>query len=309
MAEGRYSRIKSKFWTDEKSGKWDDSTKLLALYLLTSPHINILGCYVLPKGYICEDLGWTTEQLAKPFAKLLADGFIKYDEANKLLLIPNYLKHNPIENRNQAIAALKQLMELPRSPLIAELQQLCEPFRKLFGERFEERFAERYGKPVTVTVTVDESIKDFMSELGSSDASPEPAEEGQREQREEAQPVEPPKPAEKPLKYLPEHLELAEHLRDRILENKPDARLPGSLVKWAETARLMVERDGRSPERIREVIDFCQSHHFWWRNILSMDKLRQQFDRLEAEMNGTPRDSPGKNKGQQIDYRKAYADW
>ena len=98
MAEGRYSRIKSRFWNDEKVVEWDDDTKLLALYLMSSPHHNILGCYYLPMGYIYEDLNWETKRLGKPFAKLLAEGFIKYDKTTKVILVTNYLKNNPIPN-------------------------------------------------------------------------------------------------------------------------------------------------------------------------------------------------------------------
>jgi hypothetical protein len=80
------------------------------------------------------------------------------------------------------------------------------------------------------------------------------------------------------------YVDLAEHLKQRILENKPDARTPNDLSKWATSARLIVERDNRTPERIRQVIDWCQKDDFWKSNILSMDKLRAQFDRLEMQM-------------------------
>jgi DnaD/phage-associated family protein len=169
MAEGRYTRIKSKFWTDEKARKWDSETKFLALYLLTSPHNNILGCYVLPKLYICADLGWDDKQLGKPFNKLLQDGFIKYDDINCLILLCNYLKHNPIENGNQATGAIKQLDELPKSPLLQELKQLIEQL----GKPFLKPLAERIGKPVTVTVTETVTVT-TTTPISPSTEKPEP---------------------------------------------------------------------------------------------------------------------------------------
>ena len=84
-------------------------------------------------------------------------------------------------------------------------------------------------------------------------------------------------------RFKPEHMELAERLKKRILEHKPDARLPTVLNNWANTIRLMIERDKRKPERIAEIIDWCQQDTFWQSNILSADKLRAQFDKLELQ--------------------------
>ena len=164
MSEGRYTRIKSKFWTDEKARTWDSDTQLLALYLLTSPHKNILGCYILPNLYICADLGWDLKQLGKPFSKLLAEGFIKYDEKNELILLTNFLRHNPIENGNQVKAALNALKELPQSPLMLDLKGLVEQL----GKPFLKPLAEQLGKQVTVTVTVtvENNICEPSSEIG-----------------------------------------------------------------------------------------------------------------------------------------------
>jgi DnaD/phage-associated family protein len=149
MTEGRYTKLKSKFWTDEKARKWDSDTKFLALYLLTSPHKNMLGCYVLPKLYICADLGWDLKQLDKPFLKLLDDSFIKYDSDNELIFLCNFLKHNQLENGNQVKGALTVLNELPQSPLLHDLKLLLERL----GKPFLKPLLEQLGKPVTVTVT------------------------------------------------------------------------------------------------------------------------------------------------------------
>jgi len=46
----------------------------------------------------------------------------------------------------------------------------------------------------------------------------------------------------------------------------------------------MIERDERTPEEIRQVIEFAQSDPFWCSNILSTQKLRKQFDTLYLQM-------------------------
>lgn len=74
-------------------------------------------------------------------------------------------------------------------------------------------------------------------------------------------------------------------LLDCILANKPDYKRP-NLNTWTRHVDLMIRRDNRQPDAIEKVIRWCQTPGcFWQANILSAGKLRQQFDRLEIEMN------------------------
>ena len=57
--------------------------RLLWLYLLTNRHRLAEGLYRLPRGYIEADLGWSANGSAEPFAELLADGCVKYDERSR----------------------------------------------------------------------------------------------------------------------------------------------------------------------------------------------------------------------------------
>ena len=47
-----------------------NEAKLLALYLLTGPHTNMLGCFRLPASYVAEDLGWDLKTVSKRFNEL-----------------------------------------------------------------------------------------------------------------------------------------------------------------------------------------------------------------------------------------------
>ena len=71
---------------------------------------------------------------------------------------------------------------------------------------------------------------------------------------------------------------LCDHLADRIAED--GSKRPGIGKGWTDAARLMLDRDGRTEDEIHAAIDWCQSHHFWRTNILSMPKLREKFDQL-----------------------------
>ena len=93
----------------------------------------------------------------------------------------------------------------------------------------------------------------------------------------------------------PEDTELALYLSKLMTDNNPD-RKPTSesiLNKWANTCRLMRERDKRTKQGIKDHISFSQQDEFWKQNILSMDKLRKQYDTLTLKMKKD--DTPGHN--------------
>lgn len=48
-------------------------------------------------------------------------------------------------------------------------------------------------------------------------------------------------------------------------------------------ARLLLDRDGRSVDEVKSIIDFAQSSEFWMPNIRSMSKLREKWDTLAAQ--------------------------
>jgi len=78
-------------------------------------------------------------------------------------------------------------------------------------------------------------------------------------------------------------LRLASFLLEEIQKNKPDFKQP-NLQAWAKDIDLMIRRDGRVTDRIREVIVWAQGDSFWRKNILSTGSLRDKFDRLELAM-------------------------
>lgn len=80
---------------------------------------------------------------------------------------------------------------------------------------------------------------------------------------------------------------LCEHLADRIQAN--GSKRPQIGKSWRDAARLMLDTDRRTEQQIRNAIDWCQNDEFWRSNILSMPKLREQYDRLRlAAARGQP---------------------
>ena len=80
---------------------------------------------------------------------------------------------------------------------------------------------------------------------------------------------------------------LAKLLLKEIKVNNPKAKEP-NLQTWAKTFDLMIRRDKHKPKEIAKVIDWCQKDNFWFKNILSANKLREQYDQLILKMQDKP---------------------
>lgn len=148
-----YTRIESKFWTDEKFKPAEDIVKLGYLYCLSSPHKNIIGMYFLPLGYVSSDLHWTIEKVQSVFDELIRMKRIIYDPDSCVLLVLNYFKHNPIQNKNMAISGIDKLSELPENSCLEEFEKAIKKYYKPFVLPLLKRLRERLGKQVTVEET------------------------------------------------------------------------------------------------------------------------------------------------------------
>lgn len=86
-----------------------------------------------------------------------------------------------------------------------------------------------------------------------------------------------------------------------------DSKNPPNLQSWANDIRLTHERDARSYEQIKQLIDWSQNDSFWNKNILSPAKLRKQFGKLisRAEDTGPSNYGPD-NYGREPEYELPY---
>ncbi|MGN4719614.1 hypothetical protein ACTFQ7_28245 [Bacillus cereus group sp. MYBK226-2] len=84
-------------------------------------------------------------------------------------------------------------------------------------------------------------------------------------------------------KFSTSDLENAKLLFELMLLNNPSAKEP-NLEKWANDFRLMREKDSRTDEQIKYLINWTQKDDFWSTNILSPAKLRKQFDALVVKI-------------------------
>jgi len=90
---------------------------------------------------------------------------------------------------------------------------------------------------------------------------------------------------QKKLKESPAYI-LSELLLNKIKENNPEYKNP-NLSTWSTHIDKMIRIDKRKPDKIEEVIEWCQQDNFWYKNILSTEKLRKQYDQLVMNMGKT----------------------
>ena len=137
-----YGKVQTTFWTSEDTSSMSDTGRMLALYLLTSPHSNILGCFHLPIGYVSEDLKWSPERVEEGFAELLEKGFATRDNASKWVVLHAYLKWNPIENPNQGIAAGRLFEQIPNRSTV---KPLLAAALRIHSKHFPRQILEDFG--------------------------------------------------------------------------------------------------------------------------------------------------------------------
>lgn len=113
-----YGKVNTAFWGSDDIRALSDDGKLLALYLMTGPHTNLIGCFRVPDGYVSEDLGWDVERVSEGFQNLQENGFATRDPRSKWVFIHKFLKWNEIENPNQGKAAVKLFDQIPASNII-----------------------------------------------------------------------------------------------------------------------------------------------------------------------------------------------
>jgi hypothetical protein len=88
------------------------------------------------------------------------------------------------------------------------------------------------------------------------------------------------------FKFTDDDLKFAKEMFRRIEVVAPNAKQP-NFENWANTIRLMRESDNRDHKTMWAVFDWANRDSFWCSNILSPDKLRKQFDKLQVKRNET----------------------
>lgn len=137
-----YGKVYTAFWTSEDARGLSEDGRTLALYLLTCPHGNMIGCFRLTNAYAADDLSWDVERVSKGFDELALKGYAYRCERSFWVVINRYLKWNQFENPNVGKAAGK-LFEAITPPhdvkalLVKALREYSPTFPAQILDKFE----------------------------------------------------------------------------------------------------------------------------------------------------------------------------
>ena len=177
-----YGKVYTAFWTSDDVQAMTEDERTLALYLLTCPHGNMLGCFRLPNAYASEDLKWAIERISEGFAGLASKGYLDRCERSSWLVIKRYLKWNQFENPNVGKAACKMFSTLAAPEwLKASLVEAMREFSPDFSAPVIARFDAENKTFLNHSDTLREPFDTQCRNQSQPEPEPEPEPEPQPE--------------------------------------------------------------------------------------------------------------------------------
>lgn len=120
MSQREFSKVAPAVWRSSRfAGLGGDAPQLLYLYFLTCEHQNSAGCFRLPDGYACADLGWPLEKYREARERLSAADLVTFDPGTDEIYVPRWLKHNPPMNDSHS-KGTRRVIERIESDMIRE---------------------------------------------------------------------------------------------------------------------------------------------------------------------------------------------
>lgn len=121
-----YGRISETFWHDDKIRALSGSARTFMLYLMSCPHGNRVGLFVLDPLYAAADVQWSVEAVKEALGELRDTGRIGWDIERRVVFVSNYLRHNTLINGSVVKGAINDLRAVPDTGLFADLLEAVE---------------------------------------------------------------------------------------------------------------------------------------------------------------------------------------
>lgn len=118
-----YGKVSPRFWTGKtgKALRGDHESQLLALYLMTSPHANMIGVFHCPVMYMAHEIGMTIEGASKALLRLAESGFCTFDWEEEMVWVHEMAAHQVGERLSpkdkQVIGIRRQFEQLPEGQI------------------------------------------------------------------------------------------------------------------------------------------------------------------------------------------------
>ena len=121
-----YGKISPSFWTG-KTGKaikaGGQEAVVVAMYLMSSPHSNMIGLYYLPMMYLAHETGLGLEGASKGLQMACEAGFCSYDEASEVVWVHEMARYQIADelkaNDLRTKGVQREIDSVPENPFIS----------------------------------------------------------------------------------------------------------------------------------------------------------------------------------------------
>ena len=296
----RFGTIGAGFWIGATGRKLrsEPNARMLALYLMSSPHANNTGLYYLPVPMIQHEIGSPFEGASKgltvleSFAVLEREEFAYYDTDHEVVWVPEMARYQVGESLQ------------PKDRRSIGIMREIERWR---NHRFYREFFERYS----AAYCLPSPYEGPSNPLRTPSEGPEAPSEGlfdrdiDRDRNSNHPSGDYTRASEAggdlaiatttPTTRRGPHpsdvaIELTAAFVASLEQRHQSFRAPtaASLARWQQHMDLILRVDKRTPSEITDVIAFAVGDDFWTRNVLSTVKLRKHFTRLVLERTKRP---------------------
>jgi hypothetical protein len=145
VSKREFSKISPALWRSGRFLSLDSDAKVLHIYFLTSEHQNSAGCFRLPDGYACSDLGWQLGCYIRCRNQVIKVGLVSFDNETSEVFVHRWFKHNPPMNDKHALGTCNIINRVEsddiREKVEAEFQEVDER-RKGKGAQTDAPFGD-----------------------------------------------------------------------------------------------------------------------------------------------------------------------
>lgn len=288
-----YAKVASSFW-DGPTGRRLRSSQfgqLVAMYLLSGKHSNMIGMYQLPIAYIAGDTGLTIDESMDGLRSAIDAGFCDYDFDNEVVWVYEMARYQIADSL---------------SPNDKQTKGIHKLYSECPNNKFLSAFFDKYGAPFCMpTRRVDEGAyqapyqgasKGLTKGLSKGLTKPEEQESSRAEEQENSRtaratvaeviPIDPPKqkstiPPE--IKPVLDGLtaELMDANRKKSRSYKPNTAM---LITWPGELHDLMESRGLSCQELVSMLRWSQADDFWHATIQSPADLAKHLDKIAAQM-------------------------
>jgi hypothetical protein len=142
----RYRKIDVRIWNDAKFCSLSERGKLAFFFLLTHPHLTMVGAMRASIPGLAAEVGMDLEVFQKAFREISAKSMAALDENTCFLWLPNFLKYNRPESPNVVRAWPQALELLPECEMKSALCGALRSMTEGLSISFREAYAEVFGK-------------------------------------------------------------------------------------------------------------------------------------------------------------------